>query len=114
MGHGEKTVSSRDPVQITKNGGWVYQESTDGRFLYYARARNERGIWRVPTQGGEEIPILDQVPPECQRSWAVRKRVDAQVFSIPILQGFRFIFTALALDKNATDACYPLLHDLAF
>ncbi len=43
---------------MTKKGGYVAQESPDGRFVYYANSRYSPGLWRVPAQGGEEIQVL--------------------------------------------------------
>ena len=43
------------PVQITHHGGFAAFESTDGRFLYYAKGLTVPGLWRVPTNGGEEV-----------------------------------------------------------
>jgi len=48
-------------VQVTKGGGFAAFESTDGRFLYYAKGLNVPGIWRVPVAGGEETPVLEQL-----------------------------------------------------
>jgi serine/threonine protein kinase len=47
-----------EAVQVTKKGGYVALESPDGRFIYYANRRANPGLWRAPTQGGEEIEIL--------------------------------------------------------
>jgi len=54
------------PVQVTKLGGKAVGEegfmdsfeSLDGKFLYY---RRDQGIWRIPAQGGESVPILKHV-----------------------------------------------------
>ncbi len=50
--------------QITRNGGFDSQESSDGRFLYYLRRRPDASykwgdIYRVPVEGGEEVPVLE-------------------------------------------------------
>jgi Tol biopolymer transport system component/DNA-binding winged helix-turn-helix (wHTH) protein len=45
--------------QVTKLGGFVGAESSDGTYLYYARA-DAAGVFRVPTEGGEEVQILKQ------------------------------------------------------
>ncbi|MBZ5618210.1 MAG: hypothetical protein LAQ69_05645 [Acidobacteriia bacterium] len=52
---------SAPAVQVTRNGGFGGIESTDGRFLYYARTILSGPIWRVPVQGGEEVPLGDEV-----------------------------------------------------
>jgi Tol biopolymer transport system component len=54
-------------VQITKQGGHVALESTDGRFLYYSvrggeGERNGLGaLRRVPVNGGDEMEVLPSV-----------------------------------------------------
>ena len=48
-------------VQITKGGGFGGTESPDGRFLYYSHTILTGPIWRVPVEGGEEVPIHDEV-----------------------------------------------------
>ncbi len=50
--------------QITRSGGFDSQESFDGRFLYYMRRRPDASykwgdIYRVPVEGGEEVPALE-------------------------------------------------------
>jgi Tol biopolymer transport system component/DNA-binding winged helix-turn-helix (wHTH) protein len=47
-------------VQMTRNGGVVALESRDGRFLYYSKGPTSTppGFWRVPVEGGEEVPII--------------------------------------------------------
>ncbi len=44
-------------VQVTKNGGSNQMESPDGTYLYYLSG-NMRGLWRVPTAGGNDVQIL--------------------------------------------------------
>jgi Tol biopolymer transport system component len=64
-------VSARggEPVQMTQHGGTYAKESLDGRDVYYARtvfAVDEKttassylpAIWRVPSTGGDEVPIV--------------------------------------------------------
>jgi len=46
-------------MQMTRSGGFEPLESLDGRFVYYVRL-NREGIWRVPTEGGEETRVLDR------------------------------------------------------
>ena len=45
-------------VQVTKGGGEEAFESTDGKFVYWAKL-GVTGIWRVPVEGGEETQVLD-------------------------------------------------------
>lgn len=46
-------------VQVTRRGGREAFESSDGRFVYYARGA-EPGIWRIPVEGGEETLVTKQ------------------------------------------------------
>ena len=61
-------------LQVTKKGGFVSQESPDGKFLYFAKGRGAAGVWRVPVGGGEEVPVLEQVRAGYERFWAVREK----------------------------------------
>ena len=47
------------PAQITRQGGTAAIESGHG-FLYYAKEeRSPSSIWRVPVDGGAEVPVVD-------------------------------------------------------
>jgi hypothetical protein len=56
------------PKQITRGGGDGVQESEDGRFLYYLKAtppsdailNHPHHVWKVPVNGGEETPVLEE------------------------------------------------------
>jgi len=67
------------PVQITKHGGYLPFESPDARFIYYAKVSDVAEVWRVPTDGGDEILILDQLKPSMWQNWAV---VDGGIYFI--------------------------------
>jgi Tol biopolymer transport system component/serine/threonine protein kinase len=54
----KKPLDGGAAVQVTRNGGFAAFESPDGRYVYYAKARNVPGLWRVPVEGGQEIEIL--------------------------------------------------------
>jgi serine/threonine protein kinase/WD40 repeat protein len=43
-------------LQVTRNGGYVNRESSDGEFLYYVKPGS--GLWRMPALGGEESQVL--------------------------------------------------------
>lgn len=56
-------------VQVTRNGGYVNRESTDGKFLYYMKPGS--GLWRYPTAGGEEFQVLGgRVGEGWNRDWS--------------------------------------------
>jgi Tol biopolymer transport system component/DNA-binding winged helix-turn-helix (wHTH) protein len=58
-------------VQITRHGGFAAFESPDGRFLYYAKGLSSPGVWRVPTNGGEEVEIISSLESGHWGYWAV-------------------------------------------
>lgn len=59
------------PVQVTHHGGFAAFESPDGKFLYYAKGLTSPGIWRVPTEGGEEVEIISSLEAGYWGYWAV-------------------------------------------
>lgn len=63
-----------DAQQVTKGGGSAGYESTDGRFLYYTKARNVAGIWRVPVEGGEEMLTFDTHKAGYWSAWTVAEQ----------------------------------------
>ncbi|HKX32998.1 MAG TPA: hypothetical protein VJ302_35280, partial [Blastocatellia bacterium] len=83
-----------DPVQVTQNGGFEGFESTDGKYLYYAKGRSIPGIWRVPVGGGEETLVLDHHQAGVWRYWTVTDKgiyfATAEVASRPLLEFFNF------------------------
>jgi dipeptidyl aminopeptidase/acylaminoacyl peptidase len=58
-------------VQVTRQGGFVAFESGDGKYLYYCKGLG-LGVWRLPVEGGEEVPILlNQPMAGCWGQWTV-------------------------------------------
>lgn len=53
----KKPAGGGAAIQLTKNGGCSQMESADGAYVYYLSSDN-RAVWRVPTAGGEESPVL--------------------------------------------------------
>src|SRR5436853_7373601 len=47
-----------ESVLLSRRGGMLSFESSDGKFLYY-NILGVPGIWRVPVAGGEEVRVLD-------------------------------------------------------
>jgi Tol biopolymer transport system component len=67
-----KMPAEGGPVtQVTRNGGFFASESPDGKYLYYAKALDAPGLWRVPLSGGSEEKVLDSPPPGFWGYWAV-------------------------------------------
>ena len=56
--------------QVTTQGGFAAFESSDGKYLYYAKF-DAAGVWRIPTEGGEESLVLDRPKPREWGYWAV-------------------------------------------
>jgi Tol biopolymer transport system component len=54
-------VSGGQPVQVTRNGGYIGFESFDGGTLYYAKGAGLGGLWSMPAAGGEETQVLQSV-----------------------------------------------------
>jgi Tol biopolymer transport system component len=48
-------------IQVTHHGGFEAFESFDRRYLYYVRSNKEPGLWRMPREGGSEVPVLESV-----------------------------------------------------
>ena len=51
-----------EPAQITRNGGWISEESVDGSSLFFvptAAIGTTTALWRVATAGGEAVKVLD-------------------------------------------------------
>ena len=58
-------------TQVTRNGGFFASESPDGQYLYYAKAPDAPGLWRMPLSGGREEKVLDSPPPGFWGYWAI-------------------------------------------
>jgi Tol biopolymer transport system component/DNA-binding winged helix-turn-helix (wHTH) protein len=58
-------------IQVTRHGGFAGFESPDGRFLYYAKGLAVPGLWRIPTNGGEEVELISSLEAGFWGYWAV-------------------------------------------
>ena len=58
-------------AQVTHHGGFAAFESPDGRFLYYAKGLTVPGLWRIPTDGGEETEVINALEAGYWGYWAV-------------------------------------------
>jgi Tol biopolymer transport system component len=56
-------------VQVTHHGGDSPAVSPDGRFVYFAGLRQKAGVCRMPTNGGDEQPVLEDLPGAAQGRW---------------------------------------------
>ena len=58
-------------IQMTRHGGFAPFESPNGKFLYYAKGLTVPGLWRMPTNGGEEIEVVSSLEAGYWGYWAV-------------------------------------------
>ena len=58
-------------VQVTRRGGFAALESPDGKVLYYAKGLGVPGLWRIPTDGGEESELISSLEAGYWGYWAV-------------------------------------------
>ncbi len=65
--------SGGEPQQVTKQGGFVALESSDGQWLYFAKA-DAPGIWKIPAQGGAESQVLKQPKVGDWSNWSVDRK----------------------------------------
>ena len=65
-------VDTSETVQVTKNGGFLAYESTDGKFLYFTKQYDKPSIWKMPVDGGQESLVLQSVPRS--PSWTLTER----------------------------------------
>jgi Tol biopolymer transport system component len=60
-----------DPLQVTTGGGYEALEAPGGRTLYYAKAKDEPGVWEKELPAGGEHILL---PSARQSFWAICDR----------------------------------------
>jgi Tol biopolymer transport system component/DNA-binding winged helix-turn-helix (wHTH) protein len=48
-------------VQITRNGGLMAVESTDGKTLFFCKQVETGSIWKIPVEGGKEEQLTDSL-----------------------------------------------------
>ena len=46
---------------MTTTGGWLSDESANGKYLYYKNTDPEVGLWKMPVGGGPRSKVLDGV-----------------------------------------------------
>ena len=64
-------ISGGPAQQITTSGGFAAAESTDGAYLYYAKGRDVRGLWRKRLPNGAEAEVLENLQPGFWGYWSV-------------------------------------------
>lgn len=60
-----------EPVQITRQGAFESAASSDGREIFFTKARGVSGLWRVSVEGGEEAPVSELAEAGYWRYWQV-------------------------------------------
>lgn len=60
--------------QVTRRGGYAAFESSDGHFLYYAKGQAVPGLWRIPTNGGEETGVINSLGAGYWGYWVVAEK----------------------------------------
>lgn len=60
-------------VQITSTGGFVAFESFDGKLVYYSKF-DKPGLYSVPSEGGEETPVLESLGLGDWGRWALSRK----------------------------------------
>lgn len=82
-------------VQVTRQGGFEGFESPDGKYFYYAKARQAPGIWRIPVGGEQETPVLNHHKAGYWRHWAVTEQgiyfATAETPARPVIEFFNFV-----------------------
>lgn len=58
-------------VQVTHSGGFHAIESPDGKYVYYTRPPGTSGLFRMPTAGGAEEPVIPNLRADFWSYWAV-------------------------------------------
>ena len=100
------SASGGPPEQITQKGGFDCRMSDDGAFLYYVNSNRNGGLWRVPSAGGSEIPIIAILG---QRAFAL---APDGVFFVP--QGDRQDLRYLGFGTGKSRLLYTFQRPLVF
>jgi dipeptidyl aminopeptidase/acylaminoacyl peptidase len=66
----KRPVEGGEAQQVTSNGGYAALEAPDGSSLYFIKS-DIPGIWKAPSDGSEEVLVVEDYSPEAWGSWAV-------------------------------------------
>ena len=84
-------------VQVTHHGGFAALESPDGKFLYYAKGLTSPGLWRIPTNGGEEVEVISSLEAGYWGYWGV---VDNGIYHLDTTREPRIAFFDLTTHRD--------------
>jgi Tol biopolymer transport system component/DNA-binding winged helix-turn-helix (wHTH) protein len=84
-------------VQVTHHGGFAAFESPDGKFLYYAKGLTIPGLWRMPTDGGEEVEVISSLEAGYWGYWGV---VDNGIYHLDTTREPRIAFFDLTTHRD--------------
>lgn len=63
--------SGGSAIQVTHHGGYAAFESPDGKFVYFAKGPTVPGLWRIPTNGSQEVEVIGSLDAGYWGYWAV-------------------------------------------
>ena len=58
-------------TRVTRSGGLVAAEADDRRSVCFSKGPGIPGLWRVPLQGGVEVPLCPSLPGDMWGNWAL-------------------------------------------
>jgi len=102
---GEEAGSAR---QVTRGGGSTAIESTDGKYVYFARRLSgtpdpQNSLWRIPVEGGDEEVVVESFR-STPGSWDLTAEGIYFVDQRPSTSGMPWVVRFLALgQQHATD-----------
>ena len=76
-------ASTRNAIQVTKYGGFDALESSDGKYLYFAKGRGKLGLWRKQLAGGFESPERPVLPSLQNWGWWALGKTGVYFFEAP-------------------------------
>jgi Tol biopolymer transport system component len=98
---GEESASAR---QVTRGGGFTAIESTDGRYVYFARKLSgtpdpQNSIWRIPVEGGDEEVVIESFR-STPGSWDLTAEGIYFVDQRPSTSGMQWVVRFLAFGQQ--------------
>ena len=108
------SLEGGDPVQVTRQGGYNPIESPDGRYVYFGKGERGPGIWRLPVEGGEETPVLPDLPSAGNGGWDVAPNgIYFVEFAGGPSTGDKWVLRLLRFDTGETSTVMQLASALA-